>query len=151
MRCDRHNEIVVCYFCGRADSLSCDNKPDRITKLAEQVDHLMTVIDLTDEERQTLRQGPSAIEKLILQQREMHQQLASNDELIYAPGEWKCEQCGFNLIKKELYVQTGQIGMDREEDLEGCPNDGCWMKRVTWKEIAINLGKQLESLVLERL
>ncbi len=108
------------------------------------------MIDLTDEERQTLGQGPIAIEKLILQRREMQQQLVSNDELIYAPGEWKCEQCGFNLIKKALYVQTGQIGMDREEDLEGCPNDGSWMKRVTWKEIAINLGKQLESLVLER-
>lgn len=110
----------------------------------------LTVIDLTDEERQTLGQGPVAIEKLILQRREMQQQLASNDELIYAPGEWKCEQCGFSLIKKALYVQTGQIGMDREEDLEGCPNDGSWMRRVTWKEIAINLGKRLESLVLEK-
>lgn len=72
------------------------------------------------------------------------------NDLIYAPGEWKCEQCGFSLIKKTLYVQTGQVGMDREEDTEGCPNDGSWMKRVTWKEIAVDLGRQLENLVLEK-
>jgi hypothetical protein len=70
---------------------------------------------------------------------------AAEDDLIYAPGEWQCEQCGFRLVKKTMYAQSGEIGMDHKDDLKGCPNDGLWMKRVTWKQIAIELGERLEQ------
>jgi hypothetical protein len=44
MPCDRHNEIMLCYFCGRVESQSHDQKPDRITNLANQVEDLRSMI-----------------------------------------------------------------------------------------------------------
>lgn len=61
-------------------------------------------------------------------------------ECVYIPGVWACNQCKFQLIASNLYVQDGTIGPDTDT-VPLCPNDGTLMRRVTWKERVSGLDK----------
>ena len=45
-------------------------------------------------------------------------------------GAWKCPMCGFVLMKRILYAQSGNVGVDRNPITEPCPNDGAGMKMI---------------------
>ncbi len=70
--------------------------------------------------------------------------LAEIEELIYIPGEWKCPDCSFRLSKRVLAVNDGNVYCDQREDVEGCPNDGMMMRRVTWKEDVADADNAVE-------
>lgn len=72
------------------------------------------------------------------------------DELLYTPASFVCDKCGFRLEKRTMVAATGQVGVKigGEECGEPCPNDGEPMRRVTWKEQAIELGDSAHELML---
>ena len=67
---------------------------------------------------------------------------ADEDHLdIYVPGVLRCLKCQFELTTATLFVQSGNIGMTRDQALvkhegEPCPNDGTPMVKVRWAERA---------------
>jgi hypothetical protein len=70
--------------------------------------------------------------------------IAELEELVHIPGEWKCPECKFRLSKRVLAVNDGGVYCDQREDVEGCPNDGMMMRRVTWKEDIAAADKAVE-------
>lgn len=70
-------------------------------------------------------------------------------ELI-VPGSWKCDKCGFQLMKRVLSMAAGTVGTDYSTAIEPCPNDGTKMRAYTWKEEAQDcyaaMDRQFEAL-----
>jgi len=60
---------------------------------------------------------------------------------IYVPGNFKCAKCGCGLVTQTLYTQSGNVGANNAP--QRCPNDCGPMWRVTWKERAEQLYKDL--------
>lgn len=67
---------------------------------------------------------------------------ADEDHLdIYVPGVLRCLTCQFELTTATLFVQSGEVGLTRDQALgkhegEPCPNDGTPMVKVRWAERA---------------
>jgi len=55
-----------------------------------------------------------------------------NEKLKYVPGQLRCKKCRFSLIKRILYMKSGNVGVNRAPD--DCPN-GCGpMWRIAWPD-----------------
>jgi hypothetical protein len=72
------------------------------------------------------------------------------DELLYTPASFVCDKCGFRLEKRTMIAATGQVGVKRggEECSDPCPNDNEPMRRVTWKEMALDSSDSAHELML---
>ena len=71
--------------------------------------------------------------------------------LAYMPGCWKCEKCGFILTKQTMNFALGIIGTAPENrQSEQCPNDGEWMKPVTYREQLEVYAERLTEVFNER-
>jgi hypothetical protein len=71
--------------------------------------------------------------------------------LAYIPGCWKCEKCGFVLTKQTMNFALGMIGTTPENrQSEQCPNDGEWMKPVTYREQLEVYSERLTEVFNER-
>lgn len=72
------------------------------------------------------------------------------DELLYTPASFICDKCGFRLEKRTMLAATGEVGVKRggEECNEPCPNDDEMMRRVTWKEMALDSSISAHELML---
>lgn len=55
-------------------------------------------------------------------------------QLVYMPGDWVCDKCGFEQHNRTLHARDGQVSAPRLEEIQTCPNDGQPMRRMTWKE-----------------
>lgn len=96
MPCDRHNEIMTCYFCGRTESQSSDQKPDRITNLANQLEDLRSMIVDMLERVDTLETKGGllrfdAMQSLI---RELQQRIETLEKKIYEETHCVTTRCG---------------------------------------------------------
>lgn len=72
------------------------------------------------------------------------------DELLYTPASFVCTECGFRLEKRTMVAETGEVGIRRggEECDDACPNDNSRMRRVTWKEQALESSASAHELML---
>lgn len=62
-------------------------------------------------------------------------EVAKLQQLVYMPGDWVCDTCGFTQHSRTLHASTGDVSAPRFEEVQICPNkDGQPMRRVTWKE-----------------
>ncbi|MFN7931551.1 MAG: hypothetical protein U0Y68_27200 [Blastocatellia bacterium] len=52
----------------------------------------------------------------------------------YVPGLWKCTECQYVVQMKLLIASTGNVAVNKKEVIEPCPNDGYFLRRVTYKE-----------------
>lgn len=50
------------------------------------------------------------------------------------PGEFKCPECGFVLMKSILNPTTLAVSRDSTDRLEPCPNDGAILRPVSYRE-----------------
>ena len=81
---------------------------------------------------------PNTAEVFMLSAQEIEKLAGLVEELnalVYAPGDWKCDACGYVESKRILSALDGSVGASAEAALP-CPNDGQFMRRLTWKEIA---------------
>lgn len=63
--------------------------------------------------------------------------------LAYVPGAWHCDKCGFELTKTTLCVASGNTGTtEADRQSEQCPNDGTWMRPVTYREAVAAFEKR---------
>jgi hypothetical protein len=58
----------------------------------------------------------------------------------FVPGEYTCPQCNFRLSKRIIAADSGAVGIQRDEEIPSCPNDGKEMKMVTWRQAAADAG-----------
>lgn len=70
---------------------------------------------------------------------DLEKRLAELEEKLYVPGVWRCDTCNFQVSKNVMNAANGTVGADRTEDIEGCPNDGMMMMRVTWEQYCTQL------------
>ncbi len=72
------------------------------------------------------------------------------EELLYTPASFACDKCGFRLEIRTMLAATGEVGIKRggEDCNEPCPNDGTLMRRVTWKEMALDSSDSAHELML---
>lgn len=67
------------------------------------------------------------------------------DDAMYVPGTWVCPQCGFVQENLTLHALTGAVTVRADPALP-CPNDGEFMRRLTWRDHA----RELEKHIAER-
>lgn len=67
----------------------------------------------------------------------------------FAPGQWRCPECDFQLTMKVLAVNEGKVGMSLKRP-DPCPNDGSAMVRISWREVAESQGEWAKG-IMERL
>jgi hypothetical protein len=71
------------------------------------------------------------------------------DMLLYAPGSFRCDKCGFHQEKRILNASTGEVGIRKDGDEAGkCPNDGERMRRVTWRELHDEIASSYEEIAI---
>lgn len=81
---------------------------------------------------------------------EAYTRISQLEEKQYVPGVWRCDTCNFQVSKNVMNVANGTVGADRSEDLEGCPNDGLMMRRVTWEQYCTQTDAAFMSQVEAR-
>lgn len=65
--------------------------------------------------------------------------------LVYAPGQWRCAKCKFQLTQKNLNAANGTV-TDRDGPGDTCPNCAAPLWQVTEREVANEMGRQVEEL-----
>lgn len=81
-----------------------------------------------------LKECAEKIAEHVIEREVLTEEFTKLNEAQFVPGVWQCAECNFQVSKNILYVESGAVGADRTEDVEGCPNDGMLMQRVTWKQ-----------------
>lgn len=72
---------------------------------------------------------------------------AEIDKLKYVPGHLECKRCGFHLVSRTIYMQSGTIGANNKS--EDCAN-GCGpMWKIAWKDHANGAIKTSNKLAIE--
>lgn len=76
-------------------------------------------------------------------------------QLVYVPGSWKCDLCGFEQNNRTLHVSTGDVTAPTIEEIPICPNrhslkgEAIQMRRLTWKE-ASEANYEFATTILKR-
>lgn len=70
------------------------------------------------------------------------------DFLIYMPGTFKCQKCGYQLQVSRIDSLTGQFFIATDVEPQPCPKDGAPMEPVTWKDAFIEKVQVMHNTVV---